>query len=285
MDALAASIADTSRLTAMFRAHESERSDALFHDPWARRLAGERGDEIARRNTRIPAWPMITRTRLVDDYVLAAIADGADRVVNLAAGLDMRPYRLPLPGELTWFEADLPGLVAAKDQIIAGTAPRCRVVRRGVDLRDPQVRAAFLDEALASSARAVVVTEGFIVYLPDEHVRDLARALHARSPVAWWITDVASPKVRRMLERQTRHTFHDEARFQFAPADGVRFFEPLGFRAQASSSLLHEAARLRRLPIFLRLFARGPVPEADQSSPREWSGVVRLVRTELGARS
>jgi hypothetical protein len=111
-------------------------------------------------------------------------------------------------------------------------------------------------------------------------VRDLARAVHARSQIAWWITDVASPKVRRMLERQTRHTFQDEARFQFAPADGVRFFAPLGFRAQASSSLFHEAARFRRLPIFLRLFARGPVPAADQSSPREWSGVVRLARTE-----
>jgi methyltransferase (TIGR00027 family) len=278
----AVSIADTSRLTAMFRARESERADPLFHDPWARRLAGERGHEIERRNWRIPAWPMITRTRLVDDHLLAAIADGADRVVNLAAGLDMRPYRLALDRELTWFEADLPDLVAVKEQLIAGAAPRCRVVRRGVDLRDATARAAFLDEALGSSTRAVVITEGFIVYLPDADVRDVARELHARSQVAWWITDVASPRVLRMLDRQTRRTFDDEARFQFAPADGVRFFEPLGFRAEASSSLFHEAARLRRLPMFLRLFARGQVPDAGS---REWSGVVRLARRELGGRS
>ncbi|UJR84333.1 Hypothetical protein I5071_64120 [Sandaracinus amylolyticus] len=266
----------------MFRALESERSDALFHDPWARRLAGGRGDELARRNAGIASWPMVTRTKLIDDYVGAAIAEGADRVINLAAGLDMRPHRLSLPRSLGWFEADLPDLVAAKEALVAGAEAKCRVVRRGIDLRDPGARDAFLDEALAGSERALIITEGFIVYLSDEQVRELAESLHARAQIAWWVTDVASPKVRRMLERQTRRTFGDEARFRFAPANGVRFFEPLGFRAEASSSLLHEAARLRRLPFFLRPFARGGAPQTDQSGWREWSGVVRLARAERG---
>src|SRR5437764_449135 len=37
------SVSDTARWVAMYRAMESERPDALFHDPYARRLAGDAG--------------------------------------------------------------------------------------------------------------------------------------------------------------------------------------------------------------------------------------------------
>ena len=275
-----ASIAETARLVAIYRALESERPDALFHDPWARRLAGERGEALARRHARIPSWPMITRTRLIDDYVRASIADGADCVVNLAAGLDMRGFRLKLPRALRWFEADLPEVVAAKEKLIGNVDERCHVVRRGTDLRDPARLESFLDEALAGSRRAVVITEGFLVYLPEESVRDLAQRLRRRAQVSWWVTDLASPKVRRMLERQTRRTMGDDARFQFGPSNGVEFFESLGFRAASCASLLHEAARLGRLPFFLNLLARTVVPAADPSGRRNWSGVVRLERVD-----
>ena len=40
-------ISDTARWVACFRALETQRPDALFRDPYAERLAGERGFEIA----------------------------------------------------------------------------------------------------------------------------------------------------------------------------------------------------------------------------------------------
>ena len=40
-------ISDTARWMAVYRARESERPDAVFTDPFARRLAGERGEQIA----------------------------------------------------------------------------------------------------------------------------------------------------------------------------------------------------------------------------------------------
>jgi Leucine carboxyl methyltransferase len=57
-------------------------------------------------------WWLVARTKIIDDATAEAIADGCDRVLNLAAGLDTRPYRLDLPPDLTWVEADLPVLVA-----------------------------------------------------------------------------------------------------------------------------------------------------------------------------
>jgi len=42
-------ISDTARWVAMYRARETDRPDARFRDPYARLLAGERGEEILRR--------------------------------------------------------------------------------------------------------------------------------------------------------------------------------------------------------------------------------------------
>src|SRR3989475_2969204 len=83
----------------MYRAWESERADALFHDPYARRLAGPQGETIVRTmpKARTWAWPMVVRTCLFDELILRAIErDGVGTVLNLAAGLDARPWRLPL---------------------------------------------------------------------------------------------------------------------------------------------------------------------------------------------
>jgi O-methyltransferase involved in polyketide biosynthesis len=41
--ALIRNVSDTARWVAMYRAQESARPDALFHDPWAERLGGDRG--------------------------------------------------------------------------------------------------------------------------------------------------------------------------------------------------------------------------------------------------
>ena len=40
-------ISDRALLAAVYRARETEREDAFFRDPLARRLAGRRGDQIA----------------------------------------------------------------------------------------------------------------------------------------------------------------------------------------------------------------------------------------------
>ncbi|GAA1866697.1 SAM-dependent methyltransferase [Asanoa iriomotensis] len=51
----------------------------------------------------------ICRTRVIDDWCRAALADGAQQVVVLGAGLDSRPYRLAEFGAVPVWEVDLPG--------------------------------------------------------------------------------------------------------------------------------------------------------------------------------
>jgi methyltransferase (TIGR00027 family) len=107
-------ISDTARWVAVYRARETERADAVFRDPFARRLAGERGEQIAASMSFAEknSWPFVARTRLIDQVISNQIKRGADMVVNLAAGLDARPYRMNLPSSLQWIEVDLPEILA-----------------------------------------------------------------------------------------------------------------------------------------------------------------------------
>ncbi|MDB6164558.1 MAG: SAM-dependent methyltransferase, partial [Xanthomonadaceae bacterium] len=95
-------VSDTALWVAVYRAMESERTDALFNDPYARRLAGERGQTIVDTMPRgkTMSWPMVVRTAVMDEIILRCVAQGATTVLNLAAGLDARPYRLALPAAL-----------------------------------------------------------------------------------------------------------------------------------------------------------------------------------------
>jgi len=87
-------ISDTALWVATYRARETDRPDALFRDPYARRLAGERGEEIERLPSGgrdMQSWSFVTRTVVFDRFVADEVRKGTDLVVNLAAGLDTRP--------------------------------------------------------------------------------------------------------------------------------------------------------------------------------------------------
>ena len=63
---LISNVSDTARWMAAYRAAESARHDALFNDPFAERLAGERGHAIAAAAPRLTrnGWWWVTRTKL-----------------------------------------------------------------------------------------------------------------------------------------------------------------------------------------------------------------------------
>ena len=272
-------VSDTARWVAVYRAVESARPDAVFDDPHADRLAGERGREIVATvpRTMRSGWWMVARTKTIDDIIMDAIRAGCDRVLNLAAGLDTRPYRLDLPPELGWVEADLPGLIAEKEQMLAGETPRCHLTRYPVDLADPEARDRFLAETLVGATKALVLTEGLLMYLEPSDVDDLSRAL-TRPEAAWWLLDLAGPGLKKWMNDKSGGLLRN-APFKFAPANGVGYFEERGWRTREIESVVVVAHRLRRLPWFMRLVARLPAPD-PRRPPRErpWSAVVRLTR-------
>ncbi|WP_099225442.1 class I SAM-dependent methyltransferase [Mycobacterium persicum] len=271
-------VSDTARLTALYRATESARPDALFSDPLAQRLAGQHGRTIVRHApwTLRNGWWLVARTKIIDDTIARAIAHGCDRVLNLAAGLDTRPYRLNLPSRLRWIEADLPQLLAEKTELLADQTPRCQLIRSAVDLADPLARTAFLTEALDGAANALVLTEGLLMYLDERDVVALSEAIR-RPEVGWWMLDFAGPGLKKMMNKRMAGML-ENAPFMFAPDNGLAFFESLGWRVAESESLFTAANRFHRLPKSMRAVAWLPQPDPRHPGRRPWSAVALLTQ-------
>ena len=189
-------VSDTARWVAVYRAMESARPDAIFRDPYAERLAGEKGHEITAglKQGRQMAWSMIVRTAVMDEMILERIANGGiDTVINLAAGLDTRPWRLALPATLQWFDVDLPAMTAYKQEQMRGERPVCRYEAVVADLTNDAERKETLRRLGGVARTALVITEGLLIYLTAEQYSALATDLHAIPTVRWWLADIAGP--------------------------------------------------------------------------------------------
>jgi methyltransferase (TIGR00027 family) len=240
---------------------ESARPDALFRDPLAETLAGERGRAIAAAwpTVAMTAWMTAVRTVVIDDYVRAAISRGVDAIVNLGAGLDTRPFRLDLPAELDWIEVDYPDVIAFKEARLAGHSPRCRLERLGMDLSQAAERRAFLDRLDASGKRLLVLTEGVVPYLDLQQAGELADDLGRLRQVDGWIVDYVSPESHRYRRRSGVDQHMQRSPFKFAPPDWFGFFAEHGWRPREIQYLPEVGQRLGRpapLPRAVRLLIR-----------------------------
>ena len=274
---LISDVADTARWMAVYRVDESARPDALFRDPLATRFADDHGRAIAAAAPRLTrnGWWWNVRTKLIDDVVVAAARTGCDRVLNLAAGFDTRPYRLDLPSGLDWIEADLPATIAEKQRLLAGETPRCRLSRETVDLADTPSRRAFLADAADGARDALVITEGLLLYLEAGQVRDLTGDL-CRNGIGGWVTDLVAPAIVRRMMRQMPSLGGAPMRFQ--PFDGVASFEREGWAVGEIVPILKAAHRCNRLPLSMRPAAYLPDRNPRRLGRSLWSAVVRFER-------
>ena len=273
--AVVRNISDTARWAAYFRAKETARPDALFRDPYAERLAGQQGTDIA--NT-LPdgnkhAWAWVTRTYLFDHFIAQELQQGVDLVLNLAAGLDARPYRMNLPASLQWIEVDLPGILAYKEEILSSEKPTCALERVRLDLADGTARCVLFAELNHRAKKILVLTEGLLIYLSAEEVAALARDLATGSNFQRWILDMASPGLLRMMQRTTgKHLSKVGAPFKFAPQEGPAVFPRHGWAPIEVTAVLQTATQFKRPPWLLRLLARLPEKKGPAGN-RPWSGV------------
>ena len=271
-------ISDTARWVAYFRARETERPDALFRDPYAERLAGERGFQLA--NTLLDGnkheWAWVARTYLFDQFIVRAIQEGADLVVNLAAGLDARPYRMTLPATLQWVEVDLPDLIAHKEEVLGNEKPQCRLQRVSLDLTDLAARRNLFAALDARATKIVVASEGLLIYFTAEEVASLAEDLIAGKSFRSWIIDLASPGQLKLMQRTTGKQLGEAgAPFKFGPPQGAHFFSPYGWEPKDVQGLLKTAAQFNRPPV--ELLSLLPEPKGNFGN-YPWTGVCLLKR-------
>jgi methyltransferase (TIGR00027 family) len=275
------SISDTAHWVAYHRATESERPDAIFRDPFARRLAGERGEFIA-RELHENDWAIAIRTYLFDHAILGLLGrEPIDMVVNLAAGLDSRPYRLELPASLQWVEVDLPDVIDPKQQLLANEKPRCRLEIVTQHLGEPAERVRLFSQLNQRAEHIAAMSEGLLAYLDEEKVTSLAGDLHAQAHFQYWLVEVMSPQVLAWVNRKWRHHFEAaDAVMQFAPSDWRAFYRERGWEPVEFKNMAQTAFELKREPRMMKVFRiLGQMfPSWGAKQAKAWESGVALLR-------
>ncbi|OBI82657.1 class I SAM-dependent methyltransferase [Mycobacterium sp. 1245805.9] len=182
---LASSVGATATMVAAARALASMETDAIIDDPFAAPLVRAVGldffvrlidgqvapgaDDGGERDLQLETDSMAVRTRFFDDFFLNAARDGIRQSVILAAGLDVRAYRLAWPPGSVVYEVDQPKVVEFKTAAMEslGAAPTADRRTVAVDLRDdwPEaLRRSGFDASQPTSWSA----EGLLMYLPPD---------------------------------------------------------------------------------------------------------------------
>jgi methyltransferase (TIGR00027 family) len=277
-------VSDTARWVAVYRAMETARPDAIFRDPFAARLAGKRGEQIVGelKHGRSLAWPMIVRTAVFDEIILDRVTNhGVDTIINLAAGLDTRPWRLSLPPALRWFDVDLPAMTEYKANAMQGERTSCIYEAVAVDLTDASARTEAFRRLDSGAKTSLVIAEGLLIYLTPDQVGALARDVGTIASARWWLIDLASAQLLKIMNKHWGGAVAaGRAPFLFAPAEGTEFFRKFGWREMEFRSGIYEAHRLHRemrmAPVW-RILARLSSPEKREIF-RRMSGFVLLER-------
>ena len=255
-------VSDTAIMAAAYRAMETNHQNAIFHDPLAAKLAGERGKKIIDslpKQAFIGGWSVVIRTRIIDDFIRGAIDEGVDTILNLGSGLDTRPYRMELPGLLRWIEVDYPHVIEQKENCLSVETPHCRLERVKLDLADVDARRALLDEVAAQSKKILVLTEAVTPYLSADAVASLGMDLRSNESIEYWLVDYFSPASYEYRRRSGMSKSMENAPFLFEPEDYFGFFFRIGWKSKETRYFATEAERLRRpapLPLVTRFVMR-----------------------------
>jgi len=223
----------TSLWVAAWRADESERPDALFHDPYARALAGPEGFELlqAARDIALIEAPFVpVRTIFFDQRVV-----GGSQVVLLGAGMDARAFRLQWPRGARVFEVDLPQVLSLKEQRLRGVAPRCIRIPVPADLTGDWV-IALEGAGFRPELPSVWLLEGLLLYFDESIVKLLLAQVDALSAAeSRLLADVIGWTMLWAPQLQPLHEFVRElgAPWKFGTDEPEELLEPLGWNVTA----------------------------------------------------
>ncbi|OIJ89725.1 SAM-dependent methyltransferase [Streptomyces colonosanans] len=184
----------TALLTAALRAAETRRTDRLYEDPYAARLAGDAGPELLaemrdatfppdrpRTQPSAPDYNAI-RTRFFDDFLLGAAQEpDMTQIVLAPAGMDSRAYRLNWPGHIRYFEVDRPAVLEFKADRLQDVTPQVARRRVAVDLTSDDWEKQLVDAGYDPSLPSTWLIEGLLHYIPEPGVRRLLERVAAIS--------------------------------------------------------------------------------------------------------
>ncbi len=291
----------SAQAVALARAIESQRRDALFHDPLARALLHPalrpvadacglpllgplllRGADLVMGGARDG---VVGRTCYIDDALRAWLGREHEQLVLLGAGLDSRALRLPQAARGRVFEVDHPATQAAKRAALArGGAATPHVVFVALDFNRDALAEALLAAGFDPAQRTFFIWEGVTEYLTaaavDATLRQVARLGAAGSRLLFTYQDVAGFEDRARFAGAhgtmalfrwagEPYTFGLEPRVLggYLAARGLRLLEDVGGHDFARRYFAPRG-RACRVTDFERAALAEVAPPADSRAPR-----------------
>lgn len=175
------SVGMSALIVASGRAIETQRSDGLIDDPFARAFVEAAAPSVSLPSRLDPdeAWTTQStyiglRSRFFDRFFADASAGEIRQVVLLAAGLDTRAFRLDWPADSTVYEIDRAEVLGFKDEVLTsrGAIGGAHRVVVPVDLRHDWT-AALRDAGFDPAQLTAWLAEGLLPYLPARTEADL----------------------------------------------------------------------------------------------------------------
>lgn len=174
---IVSSVGRTALEVATFRAVETERSDRIICDDFARMFVEAAGEQELLGMLANPSvlddsfFPkmMGPRTKFFDDFLASATGAGLQQVVIVAAGLDARAFRIEMPADTVLYEIDKPAVLEFKNKVLAQHSAQAKAERHSVvaDLREDwptALTAAGFNPKIPSAW----MVEGLLMYLPGD---------------------------------------------------------------------------------------------------------------------
>lgn len=190
----------TAKVIAAGRAIETQRSDALFIDPFAEQLAGTEAIQAA-----IPhleeyekqGRPFSSvRTRFFDDF-LTKHSQSIQQIVLLGAGMDARAFRMSWQSETCIYEIDKSDVLNYKESVLAGSHPNCNRHSICTDLKESFWPKLLLEKGYRPSEPSIWLLEGFLYYLNEAEVHNLLTSIANLSAIGSWLgVDVINTVIR-----------------------------------------------------------------------------------------
>ena len=149
-----------------------------------------------------------------------------------------------------------------------------------LDLSDVEGRRRLFQRLGGQARKALIVSEGLIIYLTAEEVGSLASDLAAHETFHYWLLDITSPALLRLMLKKMGKPLADAAApLRFAAADGPEFFRKFGWHPVGVRSMFHVAGQMKRLPLVMSFFYHLQKAE-DFQTKRPWAGACLLERED-----
>ena len=189
-------VSQTLLIPLYYRAMESQRPDALVRDPMAVKLVNtldcDFSDVQSMKNEQVNILLRVREFDRLAREFLAQYPDGV--IVDLGCGLDTRFERVD-NGQVNWYGLDLPEVIELRKELLEET-PRSHFI--GCSVLD----FAWIDILASQAGKPILfIAEAILVYLQEDDVKRLVRALAERFPGAELVCDAFSPIVVRFHPR------------------------------------------------------------------------------------